>query len=306
MACRASTRSCRPTRKREWIRDAYAAGQREIEVGSFVPARPAAATGRHRRRCSRTRRRCPGSSCRCSCPISRARSARIDARRRPAAGAAVGQPRAQPRQPAQDAGRSGRGGRAHSRRARCGGCQARDRGRRRHRVRLHAPGPRRAVGSAAADAGAARCRRRSREPRRHRRLRRSAHGARACSSRRCAVAGDRFCVRPFSRYARPRDGQRLRGAGGRRHPLRCVARRHRRLSACARRQRQRRAPKIWRTCSRAWVIVTGIDIATAARAARQGRRLARRRSAARHAVARRIAQDPSTLEPPPSRRENPR
>ena len=26
-------------RKREWIRDAYAAGQREIEVGSFVPAR---------------------------------------------------------------------------------------------------------------------------------------------------------------------------------------------------------------------------------------------------------------------------
>jgi len=26
-------------RKREWLRDAYAAGQREIEVGSFVPAR---------------------------------------------------------------------------------------------------------------------------------------------------------------------------------------------------------------------------------------------------------------------------
>src|SRR3954468_13836820 len=25
--------------KKEWIRDAYAAGQREIEVGSFVPAR---------------------------------------------------------------------------------------------------------------------------------------------------------------------------------------------------------------------------------------------------------------------------
>ena len=29
-----------PTAKKiEWIRDAYAAGQREIEVGSFVPAR---------------------------------------------------------------------------------------------------------------------------------------------------------------------------------------------------------------------------------------------------------------------------
>src|ERR1043165_5089493 len=29
-----------PTERRiEWIRDAYAAGQREIEVGSFVPAR---------------------------------------------------------------------------------------------------------------------------------------------------------------------------------------------------------------------------------------------------------------------------
>ena len=26
-------------RKQEWIRDAYAAGQREIEVGSFVSAR---------------------------------------------------------------------------------------------------------------------------------------------------------------------------------------------------------------------------------------------------------------------------
>jgi len=26
-------------RKLEWIRDAHAAGQREIEVGSFVPAR---------------------------------------------------------------------------------------------------------------------------------------------------------------------------------------------------------------------------------------------------------------------------
>src|SRR5215217_7875769 len=26
-------------RKKEWVRDAYAAGQREIEVGSFVPPR---------------------------------------------------------------------------------------------------------------------------------------------------------------------------------------------------------------------------------------------------------------------------
>ena len=35
--------------KLEWIRDAYAAGQREIEVGSFVPRAAAAAAGGHRR-----------------------------------------------------------------------------------------------------------------------------------------------------------------------------------------------------------------------------------------------------------------
>src|SRR6187200_3103001 len=35
-----SIKTILPTeRKREWIRDACAAGQREIEVGSFVPAR---------------------------------------------------------------------------------------------------------------------------------------------------------------------------------------------------------------------------------------------------------------------------
>jgi hydroxymethylglutaryl-CoA lyase len=44
--------------KLEWIREAYAAGQREIEVGSFVP-RAAAAAGRHRRT-ARLRQTLPG------------------------------------------------------------------------------------------------------------------------------------------------------------------------------------------------------------------------------------------------------
>jgi hydroxymethylglutaryl-CoA lyase len=36
----AKHREILPTeQKKEWIRDAFAAGQREIEVGSFVPAR---------------------------------------------------------------------------------------------------------------------------------------------------------------------------------------------------------------------------------------------------------------------------
>ncbi len=61
-----------------------------------------------------------------------------------------------------------------------------DRRRRGHRLRLHAAGPRRARRSAAADAGAARCRRRPRQPGRHRRLCRSGDGSQPCSSAPCA------------------------------------------------------------------------------------------------------------------------
>ena len=53
--------------KREWIRAAHAAGQREIEVGSFVPARllPQLADTAE---LVPSPRRCPGSSSRCWCP----------------------------------------------------------------------------------------------------------------------------------------------------------------------------------------------------------------------------------------------
>ena len=84
--------------KIEWIRDAHAAGQREIEVGSFVPARllPQLADTAELVAFARTCRAC---SCRSSSPISRAlHGTRVG--RGPDAGSAVGKPRAQPRQPA--------------------------------------------------------------------------------------------------------------------------------------------------------------------------------------------------------------
>lgn len=53
-------------RKLEWIRDAYAAGQSEIEVGSFVPAHllPQLADTAE---VVASAKALPGSSCRCSC-----------------------------------------------------------------------------------------------------------------------------------------------------------------------------------------------------------------------------------------------
>jgi hydroxymethylglutaryl-CoA lyase len=54
-------------RKREWIRAAFEAGLREIEVGSFVPPHllPQLADTPSS---SRTRKGCPAFSCRCSSP----------------------------------------------------------------------------------------------------------------------------------------------------------------------------------------------------------------------------------------------
>ena len=126
-------------RKQEWIRDAYAAGQREIEVGSFVPARllPQLADTAEVLAYAKT---LPGLFASVLVPNLKGARARDRRRRRPDAGAAVGQPRAQPRQPAQDARRSGRGSGAHSRRARCRRREDADRRRCRHGVRLHAPG----------------------------------------------------------------------------------------------------------------------------------------------------------------------
>jgi hydroxymethylglutaryl-CoA lyase len=66
-------------RKIEWIRDAHAAGQREIEVGSFVPAKllPQLADTAELVAYAKT---LPGCSSRCWCPTSRAPSAPLEAK----------------------------------------------------------------------------------------------------------------------------------------------------------------------------------------------------------------------------------
>ena len=113
-----SIKTILPTeRKLEWIRDAYAAGQREIEVGSFVPAQllPQLADTAELVAYAKT---LPGLFVSVLVPNLKGARARDRGRRRPVARAAVGQPRPQPRQPAQDARRSGRrSGAAFARRA---------------------------------------------------------------------------------------------------------------------------------------------------------------------------------------------
>ena len=173
------------------------------------------------------------------------RRARARRRCRPHAAAAVGEPRAQPGEPAQDAGRGRRRARPHPRRARCVRPQDADRRRRRHRVRMHDPGRGEGVGSAAPDAGPAGRRRRPREPGRHRGLRRSLRREQAV--RAGAEARRRpLLLRPLPRHARLGAGQLLRGAAARRHPLRRVARRHRRLPPRPGRERQHvhRGPRL--------------------------------------------------------------
>ncbi len=88
--------------KLEWIRDAYAAGQREIEVGSFVPARllPQLADTAELVAFAQT---LPGLCVSVLVPNLKGAERAIETRRRPDAAAAVGQPRAQPRQSAQGA-----------------------------------------------------------------------------------------------------------------------------------------------------------------------------------------------------------
>ena len=179
---------------------------------------------------------------------------------------------------------------ADPRGARRGRLEDADRRRRRHRLRLHAPGRGRAARSAALHAGAARRRRRPGEHRRHRRLCRPGRGARAVR----AGAADRrraLLVRPLPRHARPRrwptSMPRSKSACTASTPAwpASAAARTRRARAATRR------PKTWPSCSASMGIDTGIDIDAAARAARQGRRLAGRRNAARRAVARRPAED---------------
>jgi hydroxymethylglutaryl-CoA lyase len=103
------------------------------------------------------------------------------------------------------------------------------------------------------------------------------------------IAGDRFCCGHFH-DTRGLAMANVYAARARREPVRRDARRHRRLPARAGRERQRleRGPGLYagqhahRDRHRR---------AEAPRAAYEGRRMARRRIPARHAVARRLAQD---------------
>jgi crotonobetainyl-CoA:carnitine CoA-transferase CaiB-like acyl-CoA transferase len=161
--------------KLEWIRDAYEAGQREIEVGSFVPARllPQLADTAEVLAFAKTlpglrasvlvpnlkgaeRAIAEASARMMLVPLSASHAHSLaNLRKTPdevVAEIAACAPRAMP--PARDA----------------------HRGRHQHRLRLHDPGPRRRGRSGAPGAGRARRRRRLREPGRHRGLRRPAHG----------------------------------------------------------------------------------------------------------------------------------
>ena len=92
------------------MRDAYAAGQREIEVGSFVPPRllPQLADTAEVLAFAKT---LPGLRASVLVPNLKGAERAIEGEADADAAAAVGQPRAQPRQSAQDARRSGRGDR---------------------------------------------------------------------------------------------------------------------------------------------------------------------------------------------------
>ena len=82
-------------------------------------------------------------------------------------------------------------------------------------------------------------------------------------------------------------------------PLRRLPGRHRRLPACARRERQRRRPKTWPTCSAAWASTTGIDIDRLLALRAQVAAMAGRRDAARRAVAAPACPRPSASRPRP-------
>ena len=251
----------------------------------------AAATGRHRRT-GRLREDAAGPvRLGAGAEPARAPSARSNRGADLMLRAAVGEPRAQPRQPAQDARRGGRRSRAHSRGARRRRLEDADRRRHRHRVRLHDPGPRRAGRSAALHAGAARRRRRSRRASPTRSATPIPRMVRDLFEQALRDRRRPLLVRPLPRHARPRPRQRLRGARSRRRALRRV---RSPASAAVRMRRARaatRRPRTSRSCSPAWASRPASTFDRAARAARQGRRLARRRNAARHAVARRFAED---------------
>ena len=226
-----------PTAKKiEWIRDAYAAGQREIEVGSFVPSRllPQLADTDQLVEFAKT---LPGLCVSVLVPnlkgAERAIECGADLMLLPLSAS-----RAQPCQSAQVSGRRRRRNRPHPRPARRKGIEVPDRSWYQHRVRLHVARQGRVGRSIAPVARGARRRSRSRRTGGHRRLCRSFDGSQPVRT----SAADRRRppeLRTLSRHAWTRHGERLRSVADGYHALRCVPGRHRRLPVCAGRERQR-------------------------------------------------------------------
>jgi hydroxymethylglutaryl-CoA lyase len=165
-------------RKLEWIRQAHDAGQREIEVGSFVPARllPQLADTAELVAFAKT---LPGLVASVLVPNLKGAERAIESGAHlmllPLSAShahSLANLRKTPDEVVAEIGRI----RAGARRRRI---ENRDRRRHRHGLRLHAAGPGRAGRGAAPAAGGAGRRRRPRGPGRHRRLCRPGHGARA-------------------------------------------------------------------------------------------------------------------------------
>ena len=290
-ACRASAPSCRPSARRSGSAPRYAAGQREIEVGSFVPARllPQLADTAELVAYAKT---LPGLVVSVLVPNLNGAERAIDGRRRPDARAAVGEPRAQPRQPEQDARRGGRRGRPHPRRARRRRVEDADRRRRRHGLRLHDPGRGRrrarccACMQALLDAGADRVSIADTV---------GYAGPGAVRDLFEQARADRrrpLLVRPLPRHARPGAGQRLRRA---REPASTASTpRLAGIGGCphapgASGNVAERRPRLHARAAWASPPASTSTRLLALRAER--RRLARGRDAARHALARRPAED---------------
>ena len=268
---------------------AYEAGQREIEVGSFVPARllPQLADTAEVLAFART---LPGLKASVLVPNLKGAERAIDGEAElmlvPLSAShahSLANLRKTPDEVVADIA-------AHPRAARCARLEHADRGRHQHRLRLHPAGPRRAGRSAAPGEGRARRRRGPRGPGRHRGLCGPGDGARAvrsCACRWPATGSTAATSTTRAAWAWPTSTPRSRWASPASMPAWAA-------SAAA---RMRPAPaatwrrKTWRTCWPAWASRPARTSTRCWRCARKVAHWLRRRDPARHAVARRPSQD---------------
>ena len=242
-----------------WIDALHAAGLREIEVGSFVPAKllPQMADAAEVVRHARTLPGLDGDGAGAQ-PARRDR--RLDRRRAQAHGAGVGERGAFARQRAQDARADGRRGACHRRAARRACAASRGRGRHLHRVRLHAagrgrrgrrdPAGRRSWWPAGADEVGLSDTTGMANPAQVRRL-----FTRAARRDRRAQPAPRTCTTRAA-WAWPTAWPPTTSACAPSTPRSAA-------SAAAPMRRARRAtssPRTWSSCSRRWACATGVDL----------------------------------------------